>query len=110
MMEYMQAFYHLGHPLTPESATDTILGSLPPSYNSFITNFHMHGMEKKPTELHGMLKIAERDIKKGTHQVLMVQNTAKFKKSCTKKKANTKGKDKDVIPTPAPTPKPGPDA
>ena len=81
MMGYMQALGRLGHPLTPESATDTILGSLPPSYNSFITNFHMHGMEKKPTELHGMLKIAEQDIKKGTHQVLMVQNTAKFKKS-----------------------------
>src|SRR3954469_7207535 len=49
MMGYMQALDHLGHPLTPESATNTILGSLPPSYNSFITNFHMHGMEKKPT-------------------------------------------------------------
>jgi hypothetical protein len=110
MMGYMQALDRLGHPLTSESATDTILGSLPPSYNSFITNFHMHGMEKKPTELHGMLKIAEQDIKKGTHQVLMVQNKAKFKKSWSKKKANAKGKDKDVIPTPAPAPKPGPDA
>src|ERR1041384_8236618 len=100
----------LGHPLTPVSATDTILGSLPPSYNSFITNFHMHGMEKNPTELHGMLKIAEQDIKKGTHQLLMVHNTTKFKKSWTKKKANAKGKDKDVIPTPVPAPKPGPDA
>src|ERR1044071_5438715 len=109
MMGYMQALDRLGHPLTSESATDTILGSLPPSYNSFITNFHMHGMENKPTESHGMLKIAEQDIKKGTHQVLMVQNTAKFKKSWTKK-ANAKGKDKDVIPTPAPAPKPGPDA
>src|SRR3954469_19205376 len=105
----MQALDRLGHPLSPESATDTILGSLPPSFNSFITNFHMHGMEKKPTELHGMLKMAEQDIKKGTHQVLMVQNTTKFKKSWTKKKANAKGKDKDVIPTPAPAPKPGPD-
>src|SRR4051812_24351219 len=61
----------------------------------------MHGMEKKPTELHGMLKIAEQDNKKGTHQVLMVQNKAKFKKSWSKKKANAKGKDKDVIPNPA---------
>ena len=68
MMGYMQALDRLGHPLTPESATDTLLGSLPPSFNSFITNFHMHGMEKKPTKLHGMLKIAEQDIKKGTHK------------------------------------------
>src|SRR3954462_6624451 len=110
MMGYMQALDRLGHPLTSKSATDTILGSLPPSYNSFITNFHMHGMEKNPTELHGMLKIAEKDIKKGTHQVLMVQKKAKFKKSWSKKKANAKGKDKDVIPTPALAPKPGPDA
>jgi hypothetical protein len=29
-------------------------------------------MDKKLTELHGMLKVAEQDIKKGTHQVLMV--------------------------------------
>src|SRR3954471_7520493 len=106
MMGYMQALDRLGHPLTPESATDTILGSLPPSYNSFITSFHMHGMEKKPTELHGMLKIAEQDIKKGTHQVLMVQNTTKFKKSWSTKKANAKGKDKDVILTPALSPSP----
>src|SRR4051812_16530723 len=105
-LTYMQALDRLGHSLTPESAIDTILGSLPPRHNSFITNFHMHGMAKKPTKLHGMLKIAEQDIKKGTHQVLMVQNTAKFKKSWTKKKANAKGKDKDVIPTPAPAPKP----
>src|SRR3954471_9369940 len=110
MMGYMQALDLLGHPLTPELATDTILGSLPPRYNSFITNFHMPGMEKKPIELHGMLKIAEQDIKKGTHQVLMVQNKAKFKKSWSKKNANAKGKDKDVILNPSPTPKPGPDA
>src|SRR3954468_8902724 len=102
MMGYMQDLDRLGHPLTSESATDTILGSLLPSYNSFIMNFHMHGMEKKPTELHGMLKTAEQDIKKGIHQVLMVQDMSKFKKSWCKKKANAKGKgkDKDVIPTP----------
>src|SRR4051812_10693648 len=109
MMGYMKALDRLGHPLTSESATDTILDSLLPSYNSFITNIHMHGMEKKPTELHGMLNIADQDIKKGSHQVLMVQNKAKFKKSWPKKKANPKGKDKDVIPTPAPAPKPRPD-
>jgi hypothetical protein len=40
----------------------------------------MHGMDKKLTELHGMIKKVEADIKKGT-KVLMVQNKAKFKKS-----------------------------
>ena len=38
-----------------------------------------------------MLKVAEQDIKKGTHQVLMVQKSAKFKKSWSKKKAKAKG-------------------
>ena len=41
--------------------------------------------------------------------MLMVQNTAKFKKSWSKKKANAKCKEKDVIPTPAPAAKPGHD-
>ena len=87
MIGYMQALDQLGFPLGDELSTDTILGSLPDSYGSFILNYHMHGMEKKLTELHGMLKVAEEDIKKGTHQVLMVQKLAKFKKSWSKKKA-----------------------
>ena len=78
-------------PLLDELATDAVLGSLPPSYGTFISNYHMHGMDKKLTELHGMLKVAEQDIKKGTHQVLMVQNSGKFKKSWSKKKAKAKG-------------------
>ena len=74
-----------------ELATDAVLGSLPPSYGTFISKYHMHGMDKKLTELHGMLKVAEQGIKKGTHQVLMVQKSAKFKKSWSKKKAKAKG-------------------
>jgi hypothetical protein len=81
MIGYVQALDQLGFPLLDELATDVVLGSLLTSYGAFISNYHMHGMDKKLTELHGMLKVAEQDIKKGTHQVLMVQNTAKFKKS-----------------------------
>ena len=93
MIGYMQALDRLGFPLGDELSTDTILGSLPDSYGPFISNYHMHGMEKKLTELHGMLKVAEQDIKKGTHrQVLMVQNSAKFKKSWSKKKARQRAK------------------
>ena len=52
----------------------------------------MHGMDKKLTELHGMLKTTEADLKKGAHQVLMVQNKAKFKKSsCITKKTKSTG-------------------
>ena len=86
MIGYMQALDRLGFPLGDELSMDTILASLPTSHGAFISNFHMHGMEKKLTELHGMLKVAEQDMKKGTHQVLMVQNSAKFKKSWSKKK------------------------
>ena len=73
MIGYVQALDRLGFPLLDELATDVVPGSLPPNYGMFISNYHMHGMDKKLTELHGMLKVAEQDIKKGTHQVLMVQ-------------------------------------
>ena len=53
-----------------------------------------------------MLKVAEQDIKKGTHQVLMVQKSAKFKKSWSKKKAKAKGTE---MLTSAAAPKSGPD-
>jgi hypothetical protein len=57
-------------------------------------------MSKKLTELHGMLKTAEADLKKGASQVLMVQNKAKLKKSSwTKKKTTSKGgKALDQVP------------
>jgi hypothetical protein len=96
MIGNMQALDRLGFPLGDELSTDTILGSLPDSYGTFISNYHMHGMDKKLTELHGMLKVAEQDIKKGMHQVLMVQKLTKFKKSWSKKKSKAKGTKKVI--------------
>ncbi|XP_024314571.1 uncharacterized protein LOC112271070 [Brachypodium distachyon] len=111
LVGYTQSLEKLGFPLSQELATDTILASLPPSYAQFVQNYHMHGMEKKVTELHGMLKTAEEDIKKNTKQVLLVQGKPKFKKNSWAKKKAKKGKAKDVIPTPAPAaPKAGPDS
>ena len=107
MIGYVQALDRLGFPLLDELATDVVLGSLPPSYGTFISNYHMHGMDKKLTELHGMLKVVDQDIKKGTHQVLMVQKSAKFKKSWSKKKAKAKGTE---TVTSAVAPKSGPDS
>ena len=107
MIGYVQALDRLGFPLLDELATDAVLGSLPPSYGTFISNYHMHGMDKKLTELHGMLKVAEHDIKKGMHQVLMVRNSGKFKKSWSKKKAKEKGTE---MATSAAAPKYGPDS
>ena len=99
MVGYTQSLEKLGFPLSQELATDVILASLPPSYGAFISNYHMHGMDKKVTELHGMLKTAEEDIKKGTNQVLMVQKTAAFKKKGKSWTKRSKTKGKDVIQT-----------
>ena len=111
MIGYMQALDRLGFPLMGMSCPPIqfwVLFRLAMGRSSRTTI--MHGMEKKLTELHGMLKVAEQDIKKGTHQVLMVQNSAKFKKSWSKKKAKAKGKEKEVVPTSAAAPKSGPDS
>ena len=64
MIGYVQALDHLGFPLLDELATDAVLGSLPPSYGTFISNYHMHGMDKKLTELHGCSKWQSRILRK----------------------------------------------
>ena len=103
MVGYIQSVDRLGFPVGEEFTADIILNSLPSAYGSFISNYHMHGMDKKLTELHGMLKTAEADLKKGNRQVLMVQKKAKFKKGSwtKKKKAKSGGKTKDSVPSAA---------
>ena len=54
-------------------AIDIILQSLLEAYDGFIMNFNMHSMEKTVSELHGMLKTAEKNIKNSTKDVLMVK-------------------------------------
>ena len=112
MVGYVQSLDRLGFPISKEFATDIILNSLPSAYGKFISNFHMHGMDKELTELHGMLKQAETNLKKGAGQVLMVQKNAnKFKKSSwTKKKAKSGGNAKDSVPSASSRTKPSPTA
>ncbi|XP_024314578.1 uncharacterized protein LOC112270739 [Brachypodium distachyon] len=112
MTGYVQSLDRLGFPISDEFATDIVLNSLPSAYAPFISNYHMHGMDKKLTELHGMLKTVEADLKKGTSQVLMVQNKAKFKKGSwtKKKKAKSGGKTQDSVPSAASGTKPSPAA
>ena len=85
MKGYIDHLDKLGAPLSQELATDLILASLPESYDQFVMNYNMHSMEKSVTELHGMLKNAEKNIQK-TNPVLMVQKGVGFK---------NKGKGKD---------------
>ena len=100
----------LGFPLGQELATDFILASLPPSYGNFISNYHMHGAENGLTELWGMLKTAESDIKKSTsgNHVMAVRNKPSFKKKGSSWKKKGKAKVVKPKPNPAPKAKPGP--
>ena len=64
MKGYLHQLERLGAPLSKELAIDTILGSLPSSYDQFVMNYNMHNMDKSITELLGMLKNAEKSIPK----------------------------------------------
>jgi hypothetical protein len=92
MMGYIETLTKLGCEIKDDLTTDVILQSLPVSYESFIMNFHMNGMEKIVAELHGMLKIVENNINKNPNHVMMVQKEKKKRKHCTPPKG--KGKEK----------------
>ena len=86
--------YHLEKPglkISQELATDIILQTLPDTYDGFVMNYNMHNIEKTISELHGILKTTEQNIKT-TSNVLMVQ---KGKGKDKKRKWVTKGKAKD---------------
>ena len=46
MVGYTQRLEKLGFPIGQELATDFILSSLSPSYENFISNYHMHGRRR----------------------------------------------------------------
>ncbi|KAL1194229.1 hypothetical protein V5N11_035193 [Cardamine amara subsp. amara] len=80
MMGYIDNLRRLDCPISQELATDIILQSLPLSYDQFVVNYNMNYLTKTLTELHGLLKTAENDIKKGTPNVLLVQRGKRFEK------------------------------
>ncbi|KAL6565027.1 hypothetical protein OROMI_016477 [Orobanche minor] len=73
MKGHIEHLDRLGAPISQELATDMILASLPSEYDQFVVNFNMHNMDKTITELHGMMKQTETNIKKVVLNVLMVQ-------------------------------------
>jgi len=73
MIGYIENLERLGFPYNQDLSIDIILQPLPPSYSSFIMNYNMNGLEKSLTELHGMLKTAQQNIKHKTSDVLLVQ-------------------------------------
>jgi hypothetical protein len=108
MVVYSQRLEKLGFPLSQELA-GFILVSLLDSYGNFITNYHMHVVEKGLNELCGMLKTIEGDVKESTGSsghVITLQNKPNFKMG----KSQKKGKAKDTISKPNQKPKDGPAA
>ena len=90
MRGYLDHLEKIGLSISQELATDIILQTLPDAYDGIVMNYNMHNMEKMISELHGMLKTAERNIKT-TNNVLIVK---KGKGKDTKRKWVTKGKAK----------------
>ena len=91
MKGYLDHLENLGLPISQELATDIIFQTLPDSFDGFVMNYNMHNMEKTISQLHGILKTTEKNIKT-TSNVLMVQ---KGKGKDTRRKWVTKGKAKD---------------
>ncbi|KAI9074630.1 hypothetical protein K1719_043471 [Acacia pycnantha] len=72
--------------MSQELATDVILNSLPGSYDNFVMDYNMNNMEESISELHGMLKTVEHNIKKKPITVLLVQKGRGIKPKAKKAK------------------------
>ena len=62
MSRYHNHLTQLRVNLPDDSVIDRVLQSLPPSYESFVMNYNMQGMDKTIPELFAMLKAAEVEI------------------------------------------------
>ena len=108
---YIDTLEKFDLPICKELATNLILGSLPESYDPFVMNFNMHGMDKSMAELRGMLKNVEQNIKKANPVLFVQKGNGKDGVGKGKPKPKPKSKGK-VGPYPkgnepkAPNPKP----
>ena len=57
MSGYHKHLTQLGVNLPDDSVIDRVLQSLPPSYESFVMNYNMQGMDKIIPKLFAMLKV-----------------------------------------------------
>src|SRR3954466_728887 len=99
LVGYVQRLNALGFAVPTTLGTDILLASLPPSYNGFIMNYNMNGLEKTIDELFAMLKTAEASMQKDQIHVLAVMNTASFKKKGKGRNAKSGGKTKAQVKT-----------
>ena len=92
MIGYAERLKTLEFPIPLGHMMDMMLSSLPLSYEGFVMNYNMSGMEKTPNEVLAMLKTAEGGLRKNRKQVLLVNKTASFKKKGKSKKGKGTGK------------------
>lgn len=90
MIGLIENMSRLDQQFSQEMAIDTILHSLHSGYDQFKLNYSMNSLDKTLTELHGMLKTAEKTLKSDKQDVLMVRG-GKFKKSGKKRNAKKGG-------------------
>ncbi|KAI3723657.1 hypothetical protein L2E82_35412 [Cichorium intybus] len=96
MKSHIDHLARLGVVMPEELATDMILNSLTKSFDPFVMNYNMNGLNKTIPELHGMLITAERNLPKKTTQVLMIKEGG-TKRTRPEHPTNSKGKGKAKV-------------
>ncbi|KAK4386091.1 Retrovirus-related Pol polyprotein from transposon TNT 1-94 [Sesamum angolense] len=100
MLSLVEKLEDLKAGLENDTYIDVILQSLPPSYDPFIVNFNMNGLQKSINELINMLVQYEAMIKKSASSVLIGEastSKAKDKRAGCWKKKKGKAKVKTVV-------------
>ena len=99
LVGYAQRVSALGFVIPMTLGTDILLASCPLSYNGFIMNYKMNGLDKTTDELFAMLKTAEASMQKDPSHVLAMMNTTSFKKKGKGRNAKSGGKTKAQVKT-----------
>ncbi|GJS65297.1 zinc finger, CCHC-type containing protein [Tanacetum coccineum] len=98
MKAYLDQMERLGYPMPLVLGVNMILTSLSKDYDQFVQNYNMHDMGKTITELHAMLKLAEKGIPKKTPAVLALrQGQIQKPKSQARDKGKQRGKGKSKL-------------
>ncbi|KAI3738553.1 hypothetical protein L2E82_28589 [Cichorium intybus] len=96
MKSHIDHLARLGVVMPDVLATDMILNSLTKSFDPFVMNYNMNGLNKTIPELHGMLITGEKNLLKKTTQVLMIKEGG-TKRTRPEHPNNSKGKGKAKV-------------
>ncbi|GKB80813.1 retrotransposon protein, putative, ty1-copia subclass [Tanacetum coccineum] len=92
MKAYLDQMERLGYPMPLVLGVNLILTLLSKDYDQFMQNYNMHGMGKTIHELHAMLKLAEKSIRKKAPSVLAIRQG-----QIQKPKSQVRGKGKSKL-------------